>query len=184
MIIIVLVVAFLVAAFITGNNALKNSNKDEVVQTKSAVEEKELIIDATQFNRINSAKLVDILGEPESIEDYPWSVPSTGESIVGKLYVYENNKFEFVLFDDQVVRLNVYSGTYWGYDDTTLSFQNENDLFSMFGIKPNTHLKKIEDTNYALRFSPVSDSVADFWVIDIQNGTFGEARITYNLNYY
>lgn len=150
-------------------------------ETKSKVD---ILIDVNQYARVTSEELVKLLGEPESIEDYEWSVPKTGESIVGKLYIYQKNKFEFVLFEDSVARLNVYSGQYWGYDDSVIEFQKEEDIFSMFNIQPNNNLKKIEDTNYALRYSQVSDKVADVWIQDIKENTLGSAKITYNLNYF
>ncbi|WP_419962107.1 hypothetical protein [Psychrobacillus sp. BM2] len=157
-------------------SACGNSN-----ETNSKVD---VLVDANQFARITSEELVALMGEPESIEDYEWSVPKTGESIVGKLYIYQKNKFEFVIFENSVARLNVYSGKYWGYDDSVIEFQSKEDIFSMFNIEPNNNLKKIEDTNYALRFSPVSDTVADVWIQDIKENTLGVAKITYNLNYF
>lgn len=144
----------------------------------------EPIIDANQFSRISSEQLVQIMGEPESISDFEWTIPTTGENIVGKLYVYEQNKFEFVLFEDEVVRMTYYSGNYMGYDDSSVSFKDEEEIFSLFNIAPNEHLKKIKDTNFALRFTPVSDKVAELWVQEIQNDQFDIAKVTYNLNYF
>lgn len=154
------------------------------VNDSTSKEPKELMIDVNQFSKISSAELVEKLGDPEKIEDYEWRVPRTNESIVGKMYIYEQNKYEFILFDDSVARLNIYSGTFMGYDDTVMTFEKEQDIFDMFGIEPNNHLKKIADTNYALRFSPVSDTVADLWIESINGNEFEIAKITYNLNYY
>ncbi|MGG0663404.1 hypothetical protein ABE042_04770 [Viridibacillus arvi] len=152
--------------------------------TGSEKEEIKPIIDATQFSRISSKELISIMGKPESIEKYEWSVPKTGKNIVGKIYIYEKNKYEFILFKNKVTRLNVYSGTYMDYDDSKFGFKNEEDIFSMFDIKPNENIRKVADSNYALRFSPVSDNVADVWIQEIKDNTFGIAKITYNLNYF
>lgn len=157
------------------------SNESNVSKDSVPIES---IIDANQFSRITSTQLVELMGEPEKTEDYEWLVPKTNKSIVGKLFTYEKGKYEFIIFDDQVVRLDVNSGQFWGYDDSVLTFNQEDDIFKMFNITPNEHLKKIADTNYALRFSPVSDKVADVWVIEIDGKNFGSARITYNLNYF
>jgi len=170
--ILTLVILVLLSACSSGNTS-KNSNKSI-----------EPIIDATQFSKINSAHLVEIMGEPEKIEDYEWSVPKTNKSIVGKLYIYEKNKFEFVLFDDIVTRLNVYSGQYWGYDDSTINFEEKDDIFPLFGIEHNNQIKKVEDTNYALRFSPVSDKIDDVWIQEIKDKTFGIAKFTYDSTYF
>ncbi|MFF2179421.1 hypothetical protein ACFVT8_23660 [Lysinibacillus sp. NPDC058147] len=144
----------------------------------------EPIINATQFSKINSAQLVEIMGKPEKVENYEWLVPKTKQSIVGKLYIYEKNKFEFLLFDDVVTRLNVYSGQYWGYDDSTMNFEKKDDIFPLFGIEPNKQLKKVADTNYALRYSPVSDKIDDVWIQEIEDKNFGIAKFTYDSNYF
>lgn len=144
----------------------------------------EPIIDVNQFSRINSEQLVQIMGEPESISDFEWTIPATGEFIVGKLYAYEQNKYEFILFEDEVARLNFYSGNYMGYDDSSISFKNENELFGLFNIVPSENFKKIADTNYALRYTPVSDKVAELWIQEIHDDGFDIAKITYNLNFF
>jgi len=168
-------VLLIIIGAIVGNNENSPKNIDKSV---------ELVIDVNQFSRISSSELVEIMGEPEKIEDYEWRVPSTNESIVGKMYIYDKNKYEFILFDDMVARLNIYSGSYMGYDNSKMTFKNEKDIFAMFAIEPNERLKKIADTNYALRYSPVSDKVADVWIQEINGNEFGIAKITYNLNYY
>jgi len=145
----------------------------------------EPIIDATQFSKINSAQLVGIMGEPEKIQDFEWSVPKTNQSIVGKLYIYEKNKFEFILFDDIVTRLNIYSGQYWGYDNSTLNFEEKDDIFPLFGIEhSHNKIKKVADTNFALRYSPVSDKIDDVWIQEIEDKTFGIAKFTYDSTYF
>lgn len=142
------------------------------------------MIDVNQFSQINSNKLIEILGEPEQIIDYEWLVPSTNKSIVGKMYIYEKNKYEFILFEDKVTRLNIYSGKFMGYDDTSIPFEKEEDIFAMLAIEPNSSMKKTADTNYALRYSPVSDKVSDLWIQEIEGNEFGIAKITYDAQYF
>ncbi|KOS68371.1 hypothetical protein AEA09_07245 [Lysinibacillus contaminans] len=144
----------------------------------------EPIIDATKFSRISSAQLIEIMGEPEYVDEYNWLVPSTGKEIPAKTYIYEGNKYEFMVIEDAVTRMSIYSGTYMGYDDTSFEFKNDEDLFSMFNIQPSDDLKKVADTGAALRFTPVSEKVAELWVLEIEKNNFGIAKITYNLNYY
>lgn len=170
--------------FITAIAIIFGENNQNTNQTVNEENNKEVIIDVNKFSRVSSDKLVSLMGEPEKIEDYEWLIPTTGENIVGKVYIYDQNKYEFILFDDAVARLNVYSGKYMGYDESTMNFDNEEDIFAMFGIKPNSYFKKIADTNYALRYSPVSDTVADVWIQEINDKSFEIAKITYNLNYY
>lgn len=159
-------------------------SNDEYSPTQKSTEETSIIIDVTQFSRINSAKLIEIMGQPEIIEDFEWLVPSTNKNIAGKLYIYEKNKFEFVLFDDTVARLNVYSGQFWGYDDSTMEFKKNDDIFHLFGIEPSEQLKKVGDTGYALRYKGVTDEIDDMWIQDIKDKTFGVAKFTYDSTYY
>lgn len=160
-------------------SACTSSNENVINEQKV-----ETVIDVTQFSRISSSQLIALLGEPESRSNYEWSIPTTGKSIVGELFVYDQNKYEFILFDDSVVRLNVYSGSFMGYDESKMSFNREEDLFSMFGIKPNSNLKKVADTGSALRYTPVSEKVAEVWIQQIEGSQFDIAKITYNLNYF
>lgn len=171
-IILTLVILVLLSACSAGST---NSSSNKSIEP---------IIDATQFSKINSTQLVEIMGEPEKIEDFEWTVPKTNQSIVGKLYIYEKNKFEFILFDDVVTRLNVYSGQYWGYDESTFNFEEKDDIFPLFGIEHDNKIKKIADTNFALRYSPVSDKIDDMWIQEIENKTFGIAKFTYDPTYF
>src|SRR5690606_17230109 len=102
-------------------------------ETKTVIKENknEVIIDVKQFSRISPDKLVEIMGDPESVEDFQWKIPKTGESIVGELYTYDNNKFEFIVLDNAVVRLNVYSGKWIGHSDEVFSFKNEESIFTL-----------------------------------------------------
>lgn len=174
--IIGIIILLIILGAIVGNDKNQSNKKEE----KTA----ELVIDANQFSRISSSELIEILGEPEKVEDYTWKIPKTNESIVGKLYIYDRNKYEFILFDDRVVRLNVYSGQFMGNDDSKMKFESEDDIFAMFGIEPNKRFRKVADTNYALRYTPVSDKVAEVWVQEINGNEFDIAKITYNLNYF
>lgn len=53
-----------------------------------------------------------------------------------------------------------------------------------FGVTISDGLKKTVDNGFALRYSPVSDKIADIWIPIINNNEFDEIKITYNLNYF
>ncbi|WP_346234495.1 hypothetical protein MKY04_12580 [Lysinibacillus telephonicus] len=152
-------------------------------QTK--VNEEDVIIDAEQFSNITSSELISILGEPQSVEPYEWKVPSTNQSIVGDLYTYEEGKYEFILFDDNVVRLSINSGSYWGYDESTFGFIDNESILQLFGISDTyDDMRKTEDNGLMQRYERVSEGVSRVEIYEIQNDTFGFARITYNESYY
>lgn len=145
----------------------------------------EMIIDATQFSNLTSDELVNIMGEPESIEDYEWSIPKTNKSIVGKLYIYENNKFEFILFEDTVTRLNAYSGVYWGYDDSTFVFSSGKDVMKSFGITDTyKNMARTVNTGVVEKYEPVTEGIQKVEIHDIKENTFGLIRFTYDSNFY
>ncbi|MEK4425864.1 hypothetical protein [Solibacillus sp. FSL K6-1523] len=148
-------------------------------------EDVKVIIDTTQFSNISSEKLISIMGEPEKVEDYEWTIPSTQKSIVGKLYIYEKNKYEFVLFDDAVARLNVYSGVYWGYDESTFQFKKGEDVIKAFGIlETYKNMARTVNTGLVEKYSPVAKGIDEVGIFEIDNDTFGMARITYNSDFY
>jgi len=143
------------------------------------------IIDATQFSKINTKKLVEIMGKPQSINPYEWVIPKTGQSVVGDLYVYKNNKYEFIVFNDTVTRLNIYSGTYWGYDESTFEYIKDESILQLFGIKDtNRDMRQTKDTGYLKRYERVTDEIYEVEIVEIQDTTFGFAKITYDSNYY
>jgi hypothetical protein len=154
--------------------------------TQNASKSSEKLIDVNQFSRISSSELKQIMGEPEKIEGYAWNNPKTKEKISGQLYIYQNNKYDFILFDDKVVRMNIYSDKYNDKNKKGIAFTDEKSLFAMFGITPSKDIQKVADTGFVLRYQKISDKVADVWISDIdkENKTFNNAKITYNLNYF
>ncbi|MER2006723.1 MAG: hypothetical protein ABS939_04650 [Psychrobacillus sp.] len=156
-----------------------------VVGCTESSEDVKVIIDTTQFSKVSSEKLISIMGEPEKIEDYEWTIPSSQKSIVGKLYIYEKNKYEFVLFDDAVARLNIYSGVYWGYDESTFQFKKGKEVIKAFGISETyRNMKQTANTGFTERYSPVAEGIDEVGLFEIANDTFGMARITYDSAFY
>lgn len=145
----------------------------------------EKIIDVNQFSRISSSELKTIMGVPEKIEGYSGISPKTKGKIKGKVYVYQNGKYDFILFDDKVVRMNIYSDKYKDKTKQPIAFRNEDDIFNLLGITPSKNIKKVTDNGYVLRYQLVSDKIADVWIVDVdkENKTFNNAKITYDLNY-
>jgi len=150
----------------------------QVFNKKNEKVEIQPIIDATQFSKISTEELVAIMGEPQSIDEYMWLIPTTGEKIPGKTYIYENNKYDFMIIKDVVTRFNMYN------EDESIKFNDNEELFALFNINPPNSFKKVADTNYALRYSSESENISDFWVLEIENNSFGIAKITYDSSYY
>lgn len=155
-------------------------------ETTQEVATEVIILDAVPFSKVTSEELVKSMGEPEEIEDYEWSIPATGEKIVGKLYIYEKGRYEFLLFDDVVARLSAQSGAYWGYDDSTFTFNSGSDVLASFGIIETDAMKRTVNTGFVEKYRPVAEGIEEVEIHDINTdtNTFGLIRITYDNSFF
>ena len=147
----------------------------------------DIIEDVVQYSRITTSQLLEIMGEPISREEWT-NKTSKGEFNV-TTFSYEKNKnrYEYIVADDSVVRLTIYSNKYWnGEGDAFKYSDNKQNMCKLFNIELSDSSKVVADTNFAYRISPVNDKVADFWALDIDTNskTFGMVKITYNMNYF
>lgn len=132
----------------------------------------ETIIDVTQYFRISPEKLVEMLGEPKEIEEINFD-SSNGNTYPMTIYYYDDS--EFLIIDNAVVRLNIYK---------EMQYNSERDIFKMLSITTTNNTKKTADTGVALRYSPVSDNVADLWITNISDKKFNNIKVTYDLRYF
>lgn len=85
-----------------------------------------MIEDVTQFSRISADDLKKIMGEPESIEDWI-NVTTKGEFFVSTWQYRKNdNHYEFIIADDSVIRLTIYSNKYWNSDGDLFQYSQSN----------------------------------------------------------
>ena len=150
---------------------------------------KTILVDSEKFARISTEELLKTMGQPSKVESIRATKTTIGEKVTGKAYLYErfNQKdhIEFLVFEDKVIKLNLYASKEYYNEGENLPFTDEKSLFAMFNISPTDRAKKTADTGYALRFAPVSDKVADFWILGINKAekTFGIAKITFDVRY-
>lgn len=160
--IFLLIVVLCIAAYGCSTSANNNSNV-------------ETVIDVTQYFRINPEKLIELLGKPKEIEEIKFDSPN-GNTYPMTIYYYDTiGESEFVIIDNAVVRLNIYK---------EMQYNSERDIFKMLGITTSDSTKKIADTGVALRYSPVSDNVADLWITNISDKKFDTIKVTYDLRYF
>lgn len=148
-----------------GNGSVNESN-----------ENLEVLIDVTEYAMISSSELITDLGEPDTIEE---------NYMDGTLYSYEDDlgHLEFILHDDIVTRMTVYSNDYWNNEGENFPYHGI-DTVKTIGIEELKPTAKKKDTGSTLIISPVSDNVADVQFHDIEEDEFGMMKITYNLNNY
>lgn len=141
-----------------------------------------IIEDVVQFSRISAEELVAIMGEPVSKEDWKYNdkTPVTTYS-----YDKNANHYEFIIADNSVVRLTIYSEDYWNGTGNRFSYKGaKQDICKSFNVELGDYAKKAADTNYAFKISPANDKIAVFDIQDMDKETYGFVKITYNLNYF
>ena len=140
-----------------------------------------VILDCSKFSRISSEELKNEVGEPENIED--WTNETSKGDFQMQIYSYnlEDCYAEFILYEDSVVKLRLFSNSQWKVEGN-----DSDNIFAMFGIEPGENAKKTVDTGTTHKFSPVSDEVAqvEFYNYDEETKTFDTVYVTYNLNYF
>lgn len=149
--------------------------------------EPQIIEDVIQYSRISAEELTSIMGEPADTEEWTNKTSKGDFKVTTFFYDKNNNHYEFIVADNSVVRLTIYSSKYWTGEGENFKYSgNKQNMCKPFNIELSDNAKLTADTNYAYRISPVNDKVADFWVqdIDTSSKTFGMAKITYNLNYF
>lgn len=145
--------------------------------------EKSQIIDANKYSGITSEELVKEMGEPEKIDEWN-NTKSDGTKYPVKTYIYNSNKYEFLVADNKVIRLSVYSDKYMTGEGEDFNLNSKEDIFPMLGIEPSDNLTNVVDNNVALRYQMVSDKIADVWLPEVKDKSFSMVKITYDLRYF
>lgn len=176
--VIKLVVLAIVVIFVI--MVVKDISKNPIQKKETSSEEIQVILDADAYSRISSEQLIELLGEPKSTED--WNNENSKGTFQMQLYTYDLDGMytEFILYEDAVVKIRCFATEPW---EIKKDFDN---VFKMFNITIKDSARKVVDTGVTYKFSPVSDTVAEFEVynFDSEKHTFDSVYITYNLNYF
>lgn len=153
--------------------------------SESTSESITIIEDVEQFSRISTRELKNIMGEPVSEESWTNKTSKGNFDVTTLSYDKDSNHYEFIIADDTVVRVTIYSNNYWNNTGDRFSITGEKkDICKSFNITLGDNVKKVTDNNFTYTLSPVNDKVAMFDVQDIDSDTYGLVKITYNLNYF
>ena len=176
--VIKLVVLVIVVIFVI--MVVKDISKNPIQKKETSSEEIPVILNADAYSRISSEQLVELLGEPKSTED--WNNENSKGTFQMQLYTYDLDGMyaEFILYENTVVKIRCFATEPW---EIKKEFDN---VFKMFNITVKDSARKVVDTGVTYKFSPVSDTVAEFEVynFDSEKHTFDSVYITYNLNYF
>lgn len=151
----------------------------------STTSEENILIDVNQFSRIDSEQLKTLMGEPDSIEN--WNNKTNHGTYAVTTYYYGQGKYEFLVIENLVARMNIRSDKYNNKDAESIKYTSEQSILEMLNIdSSDERIRNTADTGFALRFSPVSDNVADVWcsLMNKKDKTIDEIKVTFNMNYF
>jgi hypothetical protein len=173
---LVLSLGSLIAALVIGNEPPTQQAVETGIDAVEGVDN-EVIIDAIQFAGISEAQLIELLGEPDSKENWSFT-SSTGQNQEAVIFSYGDENTEFIVIGGKVVRF-----TYYGSGE---KYRDGEHALSLFGIKSGPDITVVANTGSAIRYQKVNKSVEEFWVVDDleEDNTLGTVKITYDLRYF
>lgn len=130
------------------------------------------IIHAEDFSRISTAELVQMMGEPVSIESSDYGVTYLYDDVTG-------HHWEFIIHEDRVVRFTAFSSEWWNRTGDDFYYNKTSDIPKLFGVTVSGSAK-VTDMNVYYEVTSVSNKIAEFKALDVGQGCFGYARITYD----
>lgn len=135
-----------------------------------------LVYDVSQFSKISGAELIDILGQPDDVDEGK----CTGAFEIPCVY-YDYNDAEglgevsFVLVNNSVARFTSYH---------TYPYPDSDAILTEFGIKKGENCVTVTDNDLALRYRCPADGIDDFRAELIDDDTFGYLQVTYDMSFY
>lgn len=137
---------------------------------------------------ISIKELKEKFGEPESTDKWTNKTTHGNFKLTTLSYTKNSNHYEFIIADNSVVRVTIYSSKYWNGTGDLFSYPsgNKDDIAKMFGVTLSNNAVLNCDNNNSYIYSPANEKIDVFNVqdIDINNNTFGFVKITYNNNYF
>ncbi|GKU79855.1 hypothetical protein [Paenibacillus sp. L3-i20] len=151
--------------------APETANNKDITQSAEKASKVNVIINASQFSGITLTELKDIMGTPESVKGWNFKAPSRTYEATD--VTYENNKFEFIIIDNKVVRL-----TYYGSTD---EYSNDQQIPELFGIKMTPGMS-VNSNGGSIRFGSIDDKIDDLWVTTLDIAA--TYKVTYDMTYF
>ena len=110
MILLTIALVFGLTACGGGSDNTENNNKEPEQQEITEQKETSVLCDVTKFANITSSELIELLGEPDYVEE---TTSTTGFVEIPRVYYDYNNTEElgevtFVLINDMVTQLHTY----------------------------------------------------------------------------
>lgn len=102
----------------------------------------------------------------------------SGETVEGETYSPQGSATQFIFYEGKCVKYQYIS-------DNDIPYEKKEDIFAMFGISPQKDMSLVADTNFAMRYLNVTDSISEFYVqiMDSRAKTFSAVKVTYDSNF-
>lgn len=125
------------------------------------------IFDATQFyasekSTVSEPKLIEMLGDPDEIEE--WNHETTSKSYPIRTLIYGNYKYHFN--SDILQRISI---------DEEIPYESKAKILEMFGLKKYKN-SSVKDNNFSYRVT--NCGVHDFWT-QYSDGKLNGIKISY-----
>ncbi|MEC0229310.1 hypothetical protein [Paenibacillus alba] len=143
----VLIMMFSLCLLMTG--CAQNSNSDQV----GGISPKDTIFDVKKFSQISPDELVQIMGDPESKEN--WNFKGSKNQFPVLTYAYKGGEIEFQFVENKLKRIN-----YHLPEDAS----NIGKLVERFGLSEN-QLKKYKDTNTVVRYYTTIETIYEVYIM-------------------
>ena len=132
------------------------------------------------YTKLAGLKEVPEFGiEPEKVENWEYQ-KSESETLPMTTYTFQNNRFEFILYDDKVQRISIYADSYNDFTAPGFSFNEKDDILRALGIDPATVPESSRiDTGQALRYESIG-KIRYIWVPSYEGNSYDEIKISFS----
>lgn len=160
--------------------------KKDLESSKAQESNVELLIDTTQFSKISPEALIEIMGEPDSVDEWIFN-KGTNLAVDTTTYAYDVDgmHYEFLVMEGIVNSLHIYAG--WNGSTVDLEIGLNEDVFKLFGIQPSKDMRLVADTGVAIRWRPVNDKIAEVWALtELKSETNApiDIQVRYDLKHF
>ena len=164
---------FIVTVAISVNSSPKNNTLTTVSSQNN------FVLDANQFSRISVDELKSKFREPKSTEDWMFKTATENNPVTTYTYEKDNITYEFITYENIVVKANIYSEKYWKGSGDNFKFDNIDNITKLFTEEKGPHAHATYTGN-VYRVDSLNNKIAILKIINIENKEFGGAQITFD----
>lgn len=142
-------------------------NKEEIQKTS--------LINVEDYSLISMKQLKKKMGKPQEIEEWIYNdtIPLTTVS-------YKDHRFEFIFYDDQLIRVTLNSEKYNNSKGKSFSYTSDAEGLHLLGLTTDdVDFAKKKNTGVARRYTEVNEKIYDVWFCDIHDEKVDTIKVTF-----